>query len=307
MNTSTLAARGRPGLDKSATFLRMLLRDRYATVSAIFMLLLIVCAVFGPFFLWEAATRMELGKRNLAPFSLDNGFLYILGADSLGRSMLARIVVGAQTSLAIASGAVLFAMTVGGLIGIFAGYVGGWVSTIIMRLTDVIISFPNLLLALIVLYIIGPNMLNVVVILGIGALPLYIRTARAETLEIRERMFVSAARTLGVGTFAIVVRHILPLVAPTLTTVAAINFAGVILAESGLSFLGLGIQPPDFTWGAMVASGRQYLQTAWWLSFFPGLFIMLTTLSLNLLANWLRTATDPHQRWRLSIAREGRR
>jgi peptide/nickel transport system permease protein len=176
-----------------------------------------------------------------------------------------------------------------------------------MRLTDVIISFPNLLLALIVLYIIGPNMVNVVAILAIGALPLYIRTARAETLEIRERMFVSAARTLGVGTFAIVIRHILPLVAPTLTTVAAINFAGVILSESGLSFLGLGIQPPDFTWGAMVASGRQYLQNAWWLSFFPGLFIMLTTLSLNLLANWLRTATDPQQRWRLSIALEGRR
>ena len=307
MSTSTLGASGRPRFDRSATLFRMLLRDPYATVSAIFLLILVTCALVGPYFLWGPATNMDLGKRNLAPFSLDNGLLYVLGADSLGRSMLARIVVGARTSLAIASGAVLFAMTVGGLIGIVAGYLGGWTSTIIMRLTDVVISFPNLLLALIVLYIIGPNMLNVVVILGFGALPLYIRVARAETLEIRERMFVSAARTLGVGTFAIVVRHILPLVAPTLTTVAAINFAGVILAESGLSFLGLGIQPPDFTWGAMVAAGRQYLQNAWWLSFFPGLFIMLTTLSLNLLANWLRTATDPHQRWRLSIAREGER
>jgi len=285
----------------------MLLRDPYATVSVIFLLMLVACAVFGPFYLWEPATNMDLGKRNLPPFSLAHGFLYVLGADSLGRSMLARIVVGAQTSLAIASGAVLFSMIAGGLIGIFAGYVGGWTSTIIMRLTDVIISFPSLLLALIVLYIIGPNLFNVVAILGFGALPLYIRTARAETLEIRERMFVSAARTLGVGTFAIIVRHVLPLVAPTLTTVAAINFAGVILAESGLSFLGLGIQPPDFTWGAMVAAGRQYLQTAWWLSFFPGFFIMLTTLSLNLLANWLRMATDPHQRWRLSIARESER
>jgi peptide/nickel transport system permease protein len=285
----------------------MLLRDSYATVSAIFLLVLITCAVLGPFFLWEDATVLELGKRNLPPFSLDHGFLYILGADSLGRSMLARMIVGAQTSLTIASSAVIFAMTIGGLIGIFAGYVGGWISTIIMRLTDVIISFPNLLLALIVLYIIGPNIINVVAILAIGALPLYIRTARAETLEVRERMFVSAARTLGVGTFAIVVRHILPLVAPTLTTVAAINFAGVILAEAGLSFLGLGIQPPDFTWGAMVAAGRQYLQTAWWLSFFPGLLLMMTTLSLNLLANWLRTVNDPHQRWRLAIAKGGRR
>lgn len=307
MTTSSTVAPAHPAREKSATLLRMLLRDPYATVSAVFLLILVAFALVGPFLLWEPATKMVLGKRNLAPFSLENGWLYILGADSLGRSMVARIIVGAQTSLAIASGAVIVAMTAGGIIGIVAGYVGGWVGTVIMRLTDVVISFPNLLLALIVLYIIGPNILNVVVILALGALPLYIRTARAETLEIRERMFVSAARTLGVGTFSIVVRHILPLVAPTLTTVAAINFAGVILAESGLSFLGLGIQPPDFTWGAMVAAGRQYLQTAWWLSFFPGLFIMMTTLSLNLLANWLRTVTDPQQRWRLSIARGGRR
>src|SRR5690606_17973142 len=237
------------------------------------------------FFLWEPATKMVLNKRNLPPFSLENGWIYILGADSLGRSMLARIIVGAQTSLTIASAAVLVSMTAGGLIGIVAGYVGGWIGSVIMRVTDVIISFPNLLLALIVLYIVGPSILNVVFILAVGALPLYIRTARAETLEIRERMFVSAARTLGVGTFTIIMRHILPLVAPTLTTVAAINFAGVILAESGLSFLGLGIQPPHFSWGAMVAAGRQYLQTAWWLSFFPGLLIMMTTLSLNLLAS----------------------
>lgn len=307
MTTSSLSAPSRPRRDKVATLFRMLLRDPYATVSVVFLLFLVLGAVFGPFFLRESATTMDLGKRNLAPFTFDNGLLFLLGADSLGRSMIARLIVGAQISLAIASCAVIFAMTVGGLIGILAGYRGGWVSNVIMRLTDVVISFPNLLLALIVLYIIGPNMLNVVAILTLGALPLYIRTARAETLEIRERMFVSAARTLGVGTFTIIVRHILPLVAPTLTTVAAINFAGVILSESGLSFLGLGIQPPDFTWGAMVAAGRQYLQTAWWLSFFPGLFIMMTTLSLNLLANWLRTVTDPHQRWRLSIALEGRR
>lgn len=285
----------------------MLLRDPFATVSAAFLVILILLAVFGPFFLWDAATEMSLRKRNLAPFSLDQGFIYILGADSLGRSMIARLIVGAQTSLSIAAGAVLVSMTLGGFIGILAGYVGGWVNTIIMRLTDIVISFPNLLLALIVLYIIGPSLLNVVAILALGAMPLYIRTARAETLEIRERMFVSAARTLGVSTFSIVIRHILPLVAPTLTTVAAVNFASVILAESGLSFLGLGIQPPEFSWGAMVAAGRQYLQTAWWLSFFPGLMIMATTLSLNLLASWLRTVTDPQQRWRLSIARSDRR
>jgi peptide/nickel transport system permease protein len=117
-------------------------------------------------------------------------------------------------------------------------------------------------------------------------------------------MFVSAARSLGVSTPTIVFRHIAPLVAPTMITVAAVDFASVILAESGLSFLGLGIQPPSFTWGAMVAAGRQYLQTAWWVTFWPGLLIMVTTLSLNLLANWVRTVTDPQQRWRLQISKD---
>lgn len=304
-NTSFPTSKASPG--KLLVLFRMLLRDPFAAVSAAFLAVLVIAAVVGPYFLWSLATEFDLSKRNLPPFSLENGIAYVLGADNLGQSMLARLIVGARTSLAIAAGAVLIAMTVGGLVGIFAGYVGGWVSTIIMRLTDVIISFPSLLLALIVLYIIGPSVLNVVMILAIGALPVYIRTARAETLELRERMFVNAARTLGVSTPAIVVRHILPLVVPTLVTVAAVNFATVILAESGLSFLGLGIQPPEFSWGAMVAAGRQYLETAWWLSFFPGLLIMATTLSLNLIANWVRTIADPHQRWRLSIVRAPRK
>jgi peptide/nickel transport system permease protein len=302
MTTTSMGAAPRPKRLQSVTLLQMLLRDRFATVGAIFLTLLVLCAIFGPMFLWDPAVNFDLRKRNLPPFTLDNGFAFILGGDSLGRSMLARLIVGARTSLSISSAAVLIAMSLGGMIGILAGYVGGWISTLIMRLTDIIISFPGLLLALIVLYIVGPSMINVVFILAIGTIPLYIRTARAETLELRERMFVNAARSLGVGTVAIIFRHILPLVAPTLTTVAAVNFASVILAESGLSFLGLGIQPPEFTWGAMVAAGRQYLEKAWWLSFFPGLLIMATTLSLNLLANWVRIATDPQQRWRLQIS-----
>ena len=287
---------------KLATFLRMLLRDGFATAAALFLCLLLLCAILGPFFLRDLAIEMDLGKRNVPPFSLENGVAYVLGADSLGRSMLARLIVGARTTLMISGIAVVIAMTLGGTIGVFVGYVGGWTSTIVMRLTDIVISFPGLLLALIVLYIIGPSVINVILILAFGALPLYIRTARAETLEIRERMFVSAARSLGVSTPNIVFRHIMPLVVPTLTTVAAVNFASVLLSESALSFLGLGIQAPEFTWGAMVAAGRQYLQTAWWLAFWPGLLIMMTTLSLNLISNWIRTATDPHQRWRLQIS-----
>ena len=145
-------------------------------------------------------------------------------------------------------------------------------------------------------------MKNVVIVLAITRIPIYLRTTRAEVLEIRERMFVMAARVMGARAFRIVLRHILPIVAPTLITIGAIDFAFVMLAESALSFLGVGIQPPEFTWGAMVALGRNYLGSAWWLAFWPGLAILTTTLALNLLASWARTATDPTQRWRLEIS-----
>lgn len=282
---------------------RMLLRDRFALIAAIFLVIVTLCAVVGPWLLGDLATRVNLRQRNLPPFTMANGFLYVLGADALGRSLLARIIVGAQTSLAISACVVLASMAVGGTLGILAGYVGGWVSTLIMRLTDIIFSFPSLLMALIVLYILGPSIIHVIMILAVTRLPIYIRTTRAEVLEVRERMFVNAARALGVSTPKILLRHILPVVLPTIITIGAIDFSSVLLAESGLSFLGLGIQPPDFTWGAMVATGRAYLQNAWWLSFWPGVMIMLTTLSLNLLANWARMVTDPQQRWRLHRSR----
>jgi peptide/nickel transport system permease protein len=192
-------------------------------------------------------------------------------------------------------------MLVGGCLGILAGYVGGWVSAVILRLTDIIFSFPALLMALIVLYIVGPSILNVILILAVARLPIYIRTTRAEVLEIRERMFVSAARVMGASSLRIALRHVLPMVLPTLLTIATVEFAIVMLAESGLSFLGIGIQPPEVTWGLMVAQGRGYLGSAWWLAFFPGVAIMLTTLALNLLSSWIRIATDPMQRWRLEV------
>ena len=170
-----------------------------------------------------------------------------------------------------------------------------------MRLADVIMSFPSLLLAVIVLYILSPSVTNVIIVLAITRIPVYLRTTRAEVLEIRERMFVSAARVMGASPRRIVLRHILPVVLPTLMTIATLDFAYVMLAESALSFLGIGIQPPEITWGLMIAQGKEHLTRAWWLSFWPGLAIILTTLSLNLLSNWMRVALDPTQRWRLEM------
>ena len=286
----------------AAQALRLLWHDKFALVAACYLALVVLCALFGPVLLEDAATKMNLRGRNAPPFTLEQGWLYVLGADALGRSILARLVVAAQNTIAVAAAAVAVAMTVGGVLGLIAGYGGGFVGNLIMRLADIIMSFPSLLLAVVVLYMFEPRVANLVIVLAITRIPIYLRTTRAEVLELRERMFVSAARVMGAGPVRIVWRHIVPLLASTLITIATVDFAFVMLAESALSFLGIGIQPPEITWGLMVAQGRNYLATAWWLAFWPGLAIMLTTLALNLLSSWMRIATDPVQRWRLEVA-----
>ena len=286
----------------AAQALRLLWHDKFALVAACYLALVALCALFGPALLEDAATKMNLRGRNAPPFTLEQGWLYVLGADALGRSILARLVVAAQNTIAVAAAAVAVAMTVGGVLGLIAGYGGGFVGNLIMRLADIIMSFPSLLLAVVVLYMFEPRVANLVIVLAITRIPIYLRTTRAEVLELRERMFVSAARVMGAGPVRIVWRHIVPLLASTLITIATVDFAFVMLAELALSFLGIGIQPPEITWGLMVAQGRNYLATAWWLAFWPGLAIMLTTLALNLLSSWMRIATDPVQRWRLEVA-----
>jgi peptide/nickel transport system permease protein len=281
--------------------LRLLVRDRFALAAAIFLVLLVAGAVVGPWLLEELATRPQLRMRNAPPFTLEHGFAYLLGADSLGRSILARLLVAARSTLTIAAVAVAVALAFGAALGLLAGFTRSWVGDLVMRLTDIVMSFPSTLLAVVILYTFRPSIATLVAVLAITRLPVYIRTTRAEVLEIRERMFVSAARVMGASSLRIALRHVLPMVVPTLLTIATVEFAIVMLAESGLSFLGIGIQPPEVTWGLMVAQGRGYLATAWWLSFFPGLAIMLTTLALNLLSGWMRIATDPVQRWRLEV------
>jgi peptide/nickel transport system permease protein len=290
-----------PQRSRVSIVLGMLWRDKFATVAVIFLLLVILCAIFGPAWLGDAAVRQNLRGRNAPPFSLQQGWLFVLGADALGRPLLARIVVAAQNTLAIAAGAVVLSSILGAILGLIAGYGPKWASTLIMRIADVIMSFPSLLLAVIVLYMLKPSVANLILVLAITRIPIYLRTTRAEVLEIRERMFVQAAQVMGASSLRIVFRHILPMVIPTLVTIATLDFAFVMLAESALSFLGIGIQPPEITWGLMVAQGKQYLANAWWLAFWPGLAIILTTLSLNLLSGWLRIALDPAQRWRLEI------
>ncbi|WP_176715460.1 ABC transporter permease [Thioclava sp. SK-1] len=286
---------------KFITILRLLWADKVATTAAIFVLIVIGCAILGPILLDGVATKANLRGRNAPPFDLSKGFLMILGGDQLGRPLLARIIVASGNTIAVATGAVVASMIVGSSLGLIAGYSRGRLGQVIPRLADVIMSFPSLLLAVIVLYMLAPSVGNIVLVLAITRIPIYLRTTRAEVLEIRERMFVQAAQVMGASTGRIIFRHIMPMILPTLLTIATLDFAFVMLAESSLSFLGIGIQPPEITWGLMVAQGRPYLTSAWWLSFWPGLAIILTTLSLNLLSNWMRVALDPTQRWRLEI------
>ncbi|MDA0662673.1 MAG: ABC transporter permease [Proteobacteria bacterium] len=281
---------------------RLLMRDRFAFVAAIWLLLLFACFLVGPELFGKAATTLNLRARNLPPGSLEHGWLMFLGGDALGRSMIARLIVASRNTLTVALCSVVLAMIAGGILGMIAGYIGRGVGHVIMRFADILQSFPSLLLAVVVLYVLEPSVTNLIVVLAITRMPIYLRVTRAEVLEIRERVFVDAASALGGSSFHILLRHIAPVVAPTLLTILTVDFSIVMLAESSLSFLGIGIQPPEITWGLMVAQGRNYLSQAWWLAFFPGLAIMLATLSGNILSNWLRIVSDPEQRWRLETA-----
>jgi peptide/nickel transport system permease protein len=286
---------------------RLLLRDRVAAVAALVLFCVAVINLAGASLLADESNAQNLALGAVPPFSLDHGWLGVLGTDSLGRSMVARMVVGGRTTLFVAVPAVLISLMIGSLIGMWAGYHRGWRETVAMRTADVIMSFPSLLMAVVVLYVFSPSVSVIVLVLVVTRIPIYLRTARAESAELQSRTFVDAARTFGTRPGAIIRRHVLPIVLPTLLTVATLDFCYVMLAESSLSFLGIGIQPPGVSWGLMVAQGRQYLQTAWWLSFFPGLAIVVTAVCATILASWARIATDPSQRWRLTVPRRGLR
>ncbi|WP_246884926.1 dipeptide/oligopeptide/nickel ABC transporter permease/ATP-binding protein [Streptomyces sp. GESEQ-4] len=287
-------------------WLAPLLRDRFAFAAALVLVVVALCAVLGPLLAGDLATRQNLRAPGRPPFSLDHGWAFVLGSDSLGRPVAARLLAAAGTTLSVAVPAVLCSLLIGSVWGMWAGYHGGWRENVSLRIADVILSFPSLLLAVVVLYVFSPSAANIVLVLAVARIPVYLRTARAESAELRSRLFIDAARTFGTGGWATIRRHIAPSVLPTLLTVAALDFCFVMLAESSLSFLGIGIQPPDVSWGLMVAQGRQELQSAWWIALFPGLAIVLTTVSATVLASWARLTTDPGQRWRQGL-RRGRR
>jgi peptide/nickel transport system permease protein len=274
--------------------LRELVRNKAALAGLLVLGVVAASAVLAPLVAPTDPTAQEITSRLKPPgWSSPEGQLSALGTDHLGRDILSRLIFGARISLVIGLSAVAIAGTLGTLMGLAAGYRGGRVDDLCMRLTDTMLAMPFILLALAVIAVLGPSLRNIIIVLGITSWVSYARVVRAEVLTLRTREFVAAAQVLGGGGGRIVFRHLLPNVLTPVIVIATLEVARMIILESALSFLGLGIPPPTPTWGGMLADGRAYLSTAWWLATFPGLCIMLTVLGINLLGDWLRDVLDP--------------
>lgn len=292
--------RGRPGFG----LLRALARDRFALAAAVFLVALVGAAVAAPWLAPASPTAQNLLARQEPPAWLAGGsWAHPLGTDSLGRDLLSRIIYGGRISLRIGMAVVLVAGVCGTALGLLAGYGGGRVDAVIMRLVDLQMAFPYFLLAITLMAVVGTGEQNLIPVLILGSWVVYARFARATMLAIRTTPYLEAARAAGCSAGRIVVRHALPNLLSPLITLGTLELSRVIIAEAGFSFLGLGVQPPNPAWGLMVAEGHSYISSAWWLSAWPGLAIALTALSVNVLATWLRAFTDPIQRSRQIVGR----
>jgi peptide/nickel transport system permease protein len=275
---------------------RSLVRARWPLFALAVLALLVLAAVFGPLLTAHDPNRQDIIARLKPPFSSAHRgrIFFALGTDGLGRDVLARLLYGARVSLIVGLTAVAVGGVIGTLLGAVAGYAGGWVDDTLMRLADIQLAFPFILLAIIFMLVLGPGLLNLVLVLGIGQWVTYARIARGQTMLQREKEYVEAARALGQGSAGILFGGILPNILSPLIVIGSFNVASVILAEAALSFLGLGVPTTTPTWGGMLAESRDQLQAGhWWLAVFPGVAIMLTVLSFNLLGDWLRDLLDP--------------
>ncbi|MFN8484123.1 MAG: ABC transporter permease [Anaerolineae bacterium] len=294
MTTSTTATDLRPvsvspavPRSRRRTLWRRVRRSHSAQAGALILLLLVLAAVFAP-----ALARydpIDIGPDVLTP----PGAQHFFGTDAYGRDIFSRVLYGARLSLIIGLISVAIAATVGVTTGLLAGYYGGWTDTGLMRGVDVMLAFPGILLALVIVSMLGPSLINLMIAVGIASIPLYARLTRGSVLAARSELYVEAAQSVGVPNHTILTRHLLPNIFAPVLVAATLGVGGAILAAAALSFVGLGSQPPTPEWGRMLSEGRQYLRDQWWIATFPGIMIMLTVLAMNLLGDGLRDALDP--------------
>src|SRR5215831_4863421 len=265
-----------------------------ALAGGIFVLVLVVAALAAPLIAPFDPVRQSLRGRLAPPtFAGADGRAHLLGTDHLGRDVLSRAIYGARVSLLVGLAAVVVGGIVGASLGLLAGFRGGWTDSVIMTLADAQLAFPFILLAIGIIAVLGPSFPTLIVVIGLSGWVTYARVLRSQVLVLRSREFVDAIQALGGSAARVIVRHVLPNVLSSLVVIATLELARAIVLEATLSFLGLGVQPPTPSWGGMVYEGREYLDTAWWISTAPGVVLMLTSLVVSRTGDWLRDLLDP--------------
>lgn len=269
---------------------RLLLKSPSGMLGFIIVLVVVLISVFANVIIPCTPEEIDLANMAQPPCWLEGGSAeHILGTDILGRDVFSRILIGSRVSLLVGIFSVVVAGIIGTIMGILSGYFGGWIDSVVMRITDAFYSIPLTLFAMVILTIMDPGVLTLVFVIGVTNWPFYARMVRSEVLGLKNKEYIKAARTIGTSGKMIMLRHILP----TFIVVSTLSVASSILIEASLSFLGLGIQPPAVSWGVMLSDGRNYLATNWWMATFPGIAISLTVLGIMLLGNWLRDVLDP--------------
>ncbi len=306
MTTTSPQARERIVTDQSvqlldqrrqATFIQRFRRSRRAMFGLIFLLIITAITVLAPIIAPYPERDQNLERVQLPPFSTSSqGTYHLLGTDALGRDLLSRMLYGGRISLLVGVTVVVVAGLIGVPLGLISGFFGGWIDTIIMRLVDIQLAVPFILLAIAIMAVLGTGLWNVILVLGCSGWVGYARIVRGTVLSLREQAFIEAARCTGLSNWRLVMRHLLPNVWTPIIILATQGVGGAILAESSLTFLGLGISPLIPTWGSMIADGRNYLTTAWWISAFPGVVLTSTVLSIYFLGDGLRDVLDPRLR-----------
>ncbi len=281
-----------------ADALLLLWSDKLSFFSVIYLIALVIASAASPVWVGSKIVKVDFESFLQPPSIGVNG--HIFGTDSLGKDMFARILIASRVSLSIAAVVVAGSTLLGLLLGIIAGYYRGFIDNLIMRIVDLMMAFPSLLLVLVVIFIAGSGTDKVILVLTLTGWTGYARVARAETMRLRELQFIESARCIGCKNRRILLHHITPNLISITAVLASLGFVSVIMTESGLSFLGMGIQPPDVSWGLLVAEGRGQLANAWWLAFFPGAAILTTATAFSLISNWISVVVDPVQRSRMA-------